>query len=106
MPRQRRHDHHARLGRLDVLLEMQQRAERRDVRHLFGDLDLAVADHDAVDAVIRPGMGQARARDQLIGRGQVAGWRMGEKAEPLSMTPTATKPSASARTGNIMSVLA
>ena len=72
MAGQRRHHQHARLRHLDVLLEMQQRAERRDVRALLAHLDLAVADHDPVDPERRPRVREAGARDQLVGRGEVA----------------------------------
>ena len=47
MARQRRDQQHARLLGVDVLLEMQERAERRDMRRLLAHLDLAVADGDA-----------------------------------------------------------
>ena len=80
MARQRRDQQHARLRAVDVLLEMQQRAERRDMRRLLGHRDLAVADHDAVDAEGRALVGQAGARDQLVGRGQVAERRHGRHA--------------------------
>ena len=59
-------------GGVDVLLEVQQRAERRDMRGLLVHRDLAVADRDAVDAVRRARVGEPGARDQLIGGGQVA----------------------------------
>ena len=72
MARQRRDQQHARLLGVDVLLEMQQRAERRDMRGLLAHLDLAVADGDVGDAERRAVVGQARARDQLIGGGQIA----------------------------------
>ena len=76
MARQRRHQQHARLRRRDILLEMQQRAERRRVRRLLPHLDLAVADGDGADAERRPGVGEADARDQFISRGQVADRRI------------------------------
>ena len=82
MAGQRRDQQHARLRLLDVLLEMQQRAERRDVGGLLGHRDLAVADRDAVDAVRRARVGQAGARDQLIGRGQVAQDMIVEGVQP------------------------
>ena len=72
MAGQRRHQQHARLRGRDVLLEVQQRAERRHLRRLLAHLDLAVADGDAVDAERRARVGQAGARDQLVGRGEVA----------------------------------
>ena len=40
MARERRHDQDARLGGFDVLFEAKQRAERGDMGHLLGDLDL------------------------------------------------------------------
>ncbi len=55
---------------------MQQRAERRRVRRLLAHLDLAIADGDGVDAEGRAGMGEAGARDQLVGRGEIADGRM------------------------------
>ena len=72
MSRQRRDQQHARLRLVDVLLEMPQRRERRDVESFFGDRDFAVSDHDAVDAVSRPRMGQPGARDQFVSRRQIA----------------------------------
>ena len=72
MSGQRRDQQHARLRLVDVLLEMQQRGERRPVGRLFADRHLAVAHHDAVDAVRRPRMGQRGARDQLVSRGEIA----------------------------------
>ncbi len=57
MARQRRHQQNARLLGLDVLLEMQQRAEWRDMRGLLAHLHLAVADDDLVDAEGRPRSG-------------------------------------------------
>ena len=62
--------------RRDVLLEMQERAERRLVRRLLMHLDLAIADRDAVDGEWRPRMGEPRARDQLIDGGQIAQCRI------------------------------
>jgi len=63
MPGQRRDDHHAGLHLIDLFLEVQKRAERRDVGRFFGDGDFLIADGDAVDAVARPGMRQSRAGD-------------------------------------------
>ncbi len=65
---QRRDEQHARLRAGDILGEMQQRAERRDVRRLLAHRQFLVADRDGVDAVGRAHMGQSRARDQLVGR--------------------------------------
>ena len=85
MAGQRRDQQHARLRLVDVLLEMQQRAERRHIGGLLGHRHLAVADHDAVDAVRRTGMGQAGARDQLIGSGEIAERRRPRRAvEPFA----------------------
>ena len=81
MPGQRRDEHHARLLGLDILLEMQQRAERRDMRRLFAHLDLAVADRHVVDAESRPGVGQPGAGDQFIGRGEVADGAVAGKSD-------------------------
>ncbi len=69
----------------------------------LGDRHLAVADRDAVDAVRRARMGQAGARDQLVGGGEVAERRR-PHAEPLSCcrTVVAAMP-ANARTGTMMS---
>jgi hypothetical protein len=46
MPGERRNDQHLRLRLVDVLLEMQQRAEWRLVGCLFLHLDVAIADTD------------------------------------------------------------
>ena len=62
----------ARLLGVDVLLEMQQRAERRDMRGLLAHLDLAVAGGDVRDAERRAVVGEAGARDQLVGRREIA----------------------------------
>jgi hypothetical protein len=59
----RRHQQQARLLRRVHLLEAQQRAERRRIGDFLDDLDLPVADHDAVDAIGRAGVGQRGARD-------------------------------------------
>ena len=61
----RRHQQQARLLRRILLLEMQQRAERRRVGDLLGHLQFPVADQHLVDAVRRAGIGQRGARDQL-----------------------------------------
>jgi hypothetical protein len=85
MAGQRRHQQHARLRLLDVLFEMQQGRERCHVGGFFGDRHLAVADHDAVDAVRRAGVGEPRARDQLIGGGEIAERRRPRRAvEPFA----------------------
>ena len=76
MPGQRRHQKDARLRGGDVLLEMQQRAERRRRRGLLAHFHLAVADGDCVDAERRPRVGEAGARDQFIDRGEIAHRRM------------------------------
>ena len=76
MAGQRRHHEDARLHRRDILLEVQERAERRYVRGLLAHLDFAIADGDAVDGKRRACMGQAGARDQLINRGEIAHRRM------------------------------
>ena len=88
MAGQRRDQQHARLRLVDVLLEMQQRAERRHVGRFLGHRHLAVAHHDAVDAVRRPLMGEPGARDQLIGGGEIAERRRPRRAvEPLAHAP-------------------
>ena len=98
MARQRRHQQHARLLGLDVLPEVQQRAERRDMRGLLAHLHLAVADADLADAEGRPCVGQAGARDQLAGRREV-------RTTPWPGMPTPVSPNvgprrrANARTG-------
>ena len=75
MPGQGSDQQHARLRGLDILLEMQERAERRDQRRLLAHGDLAVADHHAVDAVRRPLMRQPRPRDQLVSCAQAGQMR-------------------------------
>ena len=70
--RQRRHDQHARLRDVDVLLEPQQGAERQRQHRLLGHLDLAVTDRDGRNTVLGAGVGQPGAGDQLVGGGQVA----------------------------------
>jgi len=70
--RERRHQQHARPRRLDVLLEMQQRAERRDSLAHLAHRYLAVADRHPVDAERRAYVGEPRARDQLVGGGEIA----------------------------------
>ncbi len=70
--RQRCDQQHPRLRGLDVLFEMQQRAERRGERGLLMHGHLAIADSHAIDAEGGPLVRQARTRDQLIGRRQVA----------------------------------
>ena len=70
--RQRRHDKNARLLDVDVLFEPQERPEGQRQDRLFGDLDLAVADHDGRDAVFGAGVRQAGPGDQLVGGGEVA----------------------------------
>ena len=72
MARQRRDQQNARLLLFDVLLEMPQGGKRRHQSRLFGHRDFAVADHDAVDAVFRPRMGEPDAGDHLIGGGKIA----------------------------------
>ncbi len=85
MARQRRDQQDARLRLVDVLLEMQQRAERRHVGRFLPYRHLAIAHRDAGNAVGRAHMGQARTRDQLIGRGEVAEYRRPSRAvEPLA----------------------
>ena len=51
VPGERRHDQHAGLARGDILLEIQHRAEGQRERRDLADRDLAVADHDGMDAV-------------------------------------------------------
>ena len=72
MTRQRRDQEHARLRRVDILLEVQKRAERRGQRGVLVDRDLAVADCHAIDPEGGTGVGQPGARDELVGRGEVA----------------------------------
>ena len=72
MAGQRRDQQHARLRHVDVLLEMQERTERRDMGRNLAHLDLAVADHDAVDAERGPRVREAGAGDQFVGRGEIA----------------------------------
>ena len=73
---ERRHHEDARLRRRDVLLEVQERAERRHMRRFLAHFDLAIADGDAVDGEWRTCVGQAGARDQLIDRGEIAHCRV------------------------------
>ncbi len=77
MSRQRRHQEHAGLRGIDVLLEMQERSERSDARRLLMHRDFLVSHHHAVDAEGRPVVAQTCARDQLIGGGEIAGERGG-----------------------------
>ncbi len=72
MARERRDQEDARLCRVDVLAEPQQRGERRGVGGLFEHRDLAVSHRHGIDAEGRPGVREARARDQLIGGAEVA----------------------------------
>ena len=92
MPGQRRDNHHARLLGLDILLEMQERAERRHMRRLFPHLDVAVAHGDMVDAERRPAVSEPCAGDQFVGRrevadGAVAGHSNAEMAERAGCHP-------------------
>ena len=103
MAGQRRDQQHARLRGVDVLLEMQQRAERRDMRGLLAHRDLAVADRDLVDAERRPLVGEAGARDQFIGRGQIAHACRGRACRRRHARTSAPRMPASARTGAMMS---
>jgi len=68
----RRHHEHPRLRRCGVLLEMEERTERRRCGRLLADFHRAVADSDRADAEGRAGVGEAGARDQLIRGGQIA----------------------------------
>ena len=70
--RQRRDQQNARRRLVDVFLEMAQRREGRNVCVFLGHRDFAVADHDALDAIGWPGMGQPRPHDQFIGGVEVA----------------------------------
>jgi hypothetical protein len=72
MARQRRDQEHARLRRVDILLEVQKRPEPRGQRGVLVDRHLAVADRHAVDPEGGTGVGQPRARNKLVGRSQVA----------------------------------
>ena len=86
---QRRDQQDARLRLLDVLLEVQQGAERRDMRRLLGDRDLPVADRHPVDPERRALVGEPRARDQLIGRREIAQRRRADRTgkEPAAKPP-------------------
>ncbi len=75
MARQRGDQQDRRLRLLDVLLEVQERAERRDIGELLAHLHVAVADLDLIDAEGRPLVGEAGARDQLVGGGEIAQMR-------------------------------
>ena len=57
MARQRRDDQHLGLGRVDVLPEVQQAAERQVERGLLDDQRFAVLDHHRLDA---EGLGDVR----------------------------------------------
>ena len=72
MARQRRDQEHARLRRVDVLFEMQQRPEWRAQRGALANRRLAVADDHTIDPESGAGVGQASARNKLVRRGQVA----------------------------------
>ena len=72
MAGERRHHEHARLGHCDVLLEMQERAEGRARGRLFPHFDFAVTDIDVGDAERRPGVREARARNQFVSGAQIA----------------------------------
>ena len=103
MARQRRHQQDPRLRLVDVLLEMQQRAERRYLGEFLAHLHVAVADLDLVDAERRPLMGEAGARDQLVGGGQIA-QASDVVGDPASGWPIALKAdAANMRTGTMMS---
>ncbi len=71
MARQRRDQEHTRLRRVDILLEVQKRSERRGQRGVLVDRDLAVADGHTIDPEGGTGVGQPGAREELVGRGQV-----------------------------------
>jgi hypothetical protein len=72
MSRQRRHQQHARLRGIDILLEVQQRSERRDPCRLLVHRDFLVAHHRAVDVEGWPVVSETGARDQLIGSREIA----------------------------------
>jgi hypothetical protein len=72
MAGQRRHNEHARLRRRYVLPKVQKRTERRARRCLFRHLHIAIADGDVSNAKRRPRVGEAGARDQFVGCGQIA----------------------------------
>ena len=83
--RQRSDQQDARLRGLDILLEMQQRPERRDIGRFLGHRDLAVADRRAVDAVWRAVVREAGAGDQLVDGREVAQDRIvGDAGERLA----------------------
>ena len=63
---------HARLRGIDVLLEVQERAEGRRQRGLLIHRHFAIADRDAVDAEGRARMREPGARDEFVSGRQVA----------------------------------
>src|SRR5215813_5053909 len=72
MPGQRRHQQHARLRGGDILLEMQERSERRSVDRLLAHRNLTIADYHGVDAERRSVMSELGAGNQLTGSGKIA----------------------------------
>jgi hypothetical protein len=85
MARHRRDQEHARLHLLDVLPEVQKRAEGGDEGCLFGDGDLFVADRDAVHLVARAVMRQPEARDHLQGGDRVPAHELAGKVLPRAL---------------------
>ena len=66
--RHRRDDEHARERRVDVLLEVQQRRERRRVGNDFLDRHRRIADLHRIDAERRAGVTDPGARQHLVAR--------------------------------------
>ena len=71
MARKRRHEQHARLRLIDILLEVQERPERCCGKRLLGHFDMAVADANRRDAIGRARVRQPRTRNELAGRGKI-----------------------------------
>jgi hypothetical protein len=65
-----------------ILLEMQKRAERCLICHLFGDRDGLAVDHDTVEIKGRPRMAHSGARKQLATRRHAAHENIGTAPRP------------------------
>ena len=82
-------------------LKCSKRTERRAGGGLLAHLDFAVADSDGANAERRARMGEAGARNQLIGGGEIAKTPDGRRA--IGWPPAASAMVAQARTGTMIS---
>jgi len=84
MAGERRDEEHARLGRIDVLLEAQQRPERCREHGVLTHRHLAIADLDVVDSKRRPVVSQPRPRNELVRGGKISKHDIVGNAHPSS----------------------